>query len=191
MRVDSDKLPDHNVTGVDYADRGHFRYRGHLIDIHAHVVLTRATDPPKWSTKRRTWGNRRSSRVHAGATADFGVLRTYSMCLPEDIPILRERFGEQIAFNGPIQKKLDEPDEAAYKLLDQYLEQEVEIIKFWAAPRGRDRGLFVDTPWRIEAGTPAQAAGVRIVMVHGLTRTTGFALCTRIRQSTAPRRINI
>src|SRR5262249_25953876 len=31
---------------------------------------------------------------------------------------------------------------------------------------GRERGLFVDAPWRIEAARRARAAGVRIVMVH-------------------------
>ena len=57
----------------------------------------------------------------------------------------------RIGFNGPIAKKLEEPEDVAYRLLDRFLELGVEIIKFWAAPRGRDRGLFVDAPWRIEA----------------------------------------
>src|SRR5207244_6715489 len=60
----------------------------------------------------------------------------------------------------------DEPDAAAYQLLDRFLEQGVKIIKFWSAPRGRERGLFVDAPWRIEAARRARAAGVRVVMVH-------------------------
>src|SRR5439155_20953518 len=65
-----------------------------------------------------------------------------------------------------IQKKPDEPEEVAQRLVERYLELGVEIIKFWAAPRGRDRGLLVDTPWRIDAVRRARAAGVRIVMVH-------------------------
>jgi predicted TIM-barrel fold metal-dependent hydrolase len=98
---------------------------------------------------------------------EFGVGRVYSMCLPDDIPPLRERLGDRIGFNGPISKKsADEPDDAAYRLLDRYLELGVEIIKFWAAPRGRERGLFVDAPWRVEAVRRARAAGVRIFMVH-------------------------
>src|SRR4029077_7715804 len=74
--------------------------------------------------------------------------------------------GPRLAFNGSISKKLDEPDEAAYRLLDRFLELGVRIIKFWAAPRGRDRGLIVDAPWRIEAARRARAAGVRVFMVH-------------------------
>src|SRR5206468_4557131 len=90
-----------------------------------------------------------------------------SMCLPEDIPALRARLGDQLLFNGPIRKrKRDEPDDEAYRLLDRFLEQGISIIKFWAAPRGRDRGLFVDAPWRIEAARRARAAGLRVIMVH-------------------------
>ena len=75
---------------------------------------------------------------------------------------LRRRIG----FNGSIAKKLDEPEDAAYRLLDRFLAQGVGLIKFWSAPRGRDRGLFVDAPWRIEAARRARAAGVRVIMVH-------------------------
>ena len=85
----------------------------------------------------------------------------------DDIPVLRERLGDRLRFNGMINKKTaDEPDEAAYRALDQFLREGVEIIKFWAAPRGRDRGLTVDAPWRIECARRAVAAGIRIFMVH-------------------------
>src|SRR5205085_186886 len=68
---------------------------------------------------------------------------------------------------GPVSRtSLDEPEEAIFRRLERYLAEGVEMIKFWAAPRGRDRGLFVDAPWRIEAAKRARAAGVRIVMVH-------------------------
>jgi hypothetical protein len=97
---------------------------------------------------------------------EFGIVRTYSMCPPKDIRPLRDRLGHRIGFIGPILKKLDEPDDVAYQLLDQFLEQGVELLKFWAAPRGRDRGLFVDTPWRIEVARRARAACIRIIMVH-------------------------
>jgi hypothetical protein len=97
----------------------------------------------------------------------FGITQTVSMCPPEDIPLLRARFGSCLEFNGSIGKKtLDEADDEAYRTLDQFLELGVKIIKFWAAPRGRERGLFVDAPWRIEAARRARAAGIRLLMVH-------------------------
>jgi predicted TIM-barrel fold metal-dependent hydrolase len=159
---------EHNVTGLDYSGRRHLRYTGPpLIDIHAHVMLTRPTDPPKGPPVGTGPGaSSDQAATMLEVAAEFGIARTYSMCPPDDIPVLRERFGERLGFNGSIVKKPEEPDEAAYQLLDRFLELGVEIIKFWAAPRGRERGLYVDAPWRVEAVRRARAAGVRVVMVH-------------------------
>jgi hypothetical protein len=160
--------PEHNVTNQDYSDRRHFRYHGPLIDAHAHVMRIRPTDPPSGVPP----GSGPGATLDQAATmletaAQLGIVRTYSMCPPDDIEPLRDRFGERIAFNGPISKKtIDEPDDGAYRLLDRYLELGVAMIKFWSAPRGRDRGLHIDAPWRIEAAKRARAAGVRVVMVH-------------------------
>ena len=114
----------------------------------------------------QTDGNTDQAAVMLDVARSFGVKRIYSMCPPEDIPPLRERFGSMLGFNGPIAKKLEEPDEVAAALLERFLDLGVEIIKFWSAPRGRDRGLFVDAPWRIAAARRRRAAGVRVIMVH-------------------------
>ena len=154
--------PEHNVTGLDFADRRHLRYVGPIIDAHAHVTRTRpadSKDDSKWAIG--------DAETMLAVAAEFGVVQTYSMCPPEDIPALRARFGDRLRFNGPINKMTaDAPDDDAYRLLDRFLEQGVDLLKFWAAPRGRERGLFVDAPWRIEAARRARAAGVRVVMVH-------------------------
>jgi hypothetical protein len=168
MSATANVLPEHNVTGIDYAERSHLRYAGPLIDIHAHVLQTRPDDsangPPKGSGPGASIAQA-ETMLEVGA--EFGIKRTISMCFADDIPPLRERFGDRLGFNGSIAKKsLDEPDENAYWLLDRFLELGVEIIKFWSAPRGRERGLYVDAPWRIEAARRARAAGVRIIMVH-------------------------
>jgi hypothetical protein len=122
--------PEHNVTGVDFTDRLHFRYAGPLIDIHAHVMQTRPSDPPSGPPPSAGPG---ASLTQAGVMLEvgrgFGVVRTYSMCFPDDIPPLRERFGRLLGFNGSISKKPDEPDDVAYRLLDRYLELGVEMIK--------------------------------------------------------------
>jgi hypothetical protein len=160
--------PEYNVTGQDYAHRSHFRYAGPLIiDVHAHVMLTRPGDP----TNGPPVGTGPGASIQQAETmlevaGDFGITRTYSMCLPDDILPLRERFGDRLGFNGSIAKKLDEPDDAAYRLLDRFLELGVSMLKFWSAPRGRERGLFVDAPWRIESARRARAAGIGVIMVH-------------------------
>jgi hypothetical protein len=164
----STAAPEHNQTGVDFADRRPFTYTGSLIDVHAHVMQTRPGDPKNGPPLGSGPGaSLEQAETMLDVGRDFGVVRTYSMCPPDDIPPLRERFGDRIGFNGYIsKKKLDDPDDEAYRLLDRFLELGVEIIKFWSAPRGFDRGLYVDAPWRIEAARRARAAGVRVVMVH-------------------------
>jgi hypothetical protein len=160
--------PEHNLTGIDYADRRHFRFTGPaLIDIHAHVLQTRPGDP-KNGPPLGTGPGASLDQVDTmlSVAREFGVARTYSMCPPDDIVPLRERFGSQLGFNGSIAKKPEEPDDVAYRLLDRFLDLGVEMLKFWSAPRGRERGLFVDAPWRIETARRARAAGIRIIMVH-------------------------
>jgi hypothetical protein len=155
--------PEHNVTGLDYGQRHHLRYGGPpLIDAHAHVTRTR----PPGAADNAPADRLDQAEIMLAVAEEFGVSRIFSMCPPEDVPPLRERFGPRLGFNGPISKKLDEPDDAAYRLLDRFLEQGVSLLKFWGAPRGRDRGLFLDAPWRIEAARRARAAGIRTIMVH-------------------------
>jgi predicted TIM-barrel fold metal-dependent hydrolase len=161
--------PEHNVTGLDFAERGHLRYAGPpLIDIHSHVMLTQPSDQP--NQPPGPLGPEASiaqAETMLKVAQEFNVGRIYTMCPVDHIAPLRARFGERLRFNGSIaKKKIDSPDEDAYRLLDKFLEAGVEIIKFWAAPRGRERGLIVDAPWRVEAARRARAAGIRIVMVH-------------------------
>jgi Amidohydrolase len=160
--------PEYNVTGIDYADRAHFRYHGPIIDTHAHVLQTRPDDPPNAPPKGTGPGaSLAQAELMLSVAEEFGITQTVTMCFPDDLVPLRERFGKRIQFNAMMNKmKLDEPDDEVYRRLDQYLEQGAVMLKFWAAPRGRDRGLFVDAPWRIECARRARAAGVRIIMVH-------------------------
>jgi len=160
--------PEHNITALDYGDRRHLHYAGRLLDMHAHVTVTRPGDPAQGPPLGSGPGaSIAQAETMLDVAAEFGIVQTVTMCPPDDIPALRERFGDRLLFNGPIQKKSREsPDEEAYQLLDRYLALGVKIIKFWSAPRGRDRGLFVDAPWRIESVKRATAAGVRIFMVH-------------------------
>jgi predicted TIM-barrel fold metal-dependent hydrolase len=156
--------PEHNVTGLDFSDRRHFRYSGPpLIDVHAHATRTAPAGtpdapPPAFDLHQ--------AEIMFDVAQEFGIGRIVSMCPPDDIPPLRERFGDRITFNGSISKKLDEPEEVAYRLLDRFLELGIKAVKLWGAPRGRDRGLIVDAPWRIEAVRRARDAGIRVFMVH-------------------------
>ncbi len=163
--MNNNPSPDFNVTGQDFNRREHFRYSGpSIVDIHSHVTLTKPEE--KSVGGNGISGSSNAAALMLSSAVEFGIGRTYSMCPPQDVMPLRERFGKAIAFNGPISKKLDEPDDAAYRNLELFLEAGVEIVKLWAAPRGRDRGLLLDTPWRIEALKRAQSAGIHVVMAH-------------------------
>src|SRR4051812_42358382 len=162
------KPPEHNVTGHDYSRREHFTYVGPpIIDFHAHVTMTSPED--KSGGPAGGWGEKGSSDSAAmmlEVAEEFGINLTVSMCPPQDIAPLRARLGDRILFNGMINKKPDEPDDAAYRNLDQFLEAGIKVVKLWSAPRGRGRGLLVDAPGGIEPLRRAYKAGVGIVMAH-------------------------
>jgi predicted TIM-barrel fold metal-dependent hydrolase len=165
---DAPKPPESNVTGHDYSQRGHLRYQATpIIDFHAHVTMTAPSDKPDGPAGGTgAEGTTEGAETMLALGREFGVTQTLTMCPAQDIAPLRAKFGDALLFNGMINKKPDEPDEVALRLLDSFLEGGVHAIKLWAAPRGRERGLTVDAPWRVACLREAAKAGVRIVMVH-------------------------
>ncbi|MSU79939.1 MAG: hypothetical protein EXS16_17845 [Gemmataceae bacterium] len=160
--------PEYNVTGINYADRAHLEYHGTIIDFHAHVMVTRPGDPPTGPPLGSGPGaSLDQAELMLDVAADFGITQTVTMCPLDDIQPLRDRLGDRLVFNAMINKRnIEESDDDVYRMMDQYYEFGVKVVKLWSAPRGRDRGLIIDAPWRIEAVQRARAAGVRLVMVH-------------------------
>lgn len=159
--------PEYNVTGQDYADRRHLCYHGPLIDIHSHVTMTAPSDTaagPAGGAGPAGSPDQAARMLDIAAT--FGVVRTYTMCPPQDIAPLRAALGDRLGFNAMLSKKPDDPDDAALRQADAFLEAGIDIVKLWAAPRGRDRGLTLDAPWRLAALRRVIDAGMRVVMVH-------------------------
>ncbi|MSQ94084.1 MAG: hypothetical protein EXR98_05955 [Gemmataceae bacterium] len=168
--------PEFNVTGIDYAERRHLRYTGPIIDFHAHVMVTRPGDPPTGPpTGKGPGATIEQADAMLDVGQDFGVMQTLTMCPPDDVAPLRERFGHRLEFNAMINKRTaNESDDEAFRNLERFLELGVKVVKLWSAPRGRERGLFIDAPWRIEALKRARSAGVRLVMVHVADPDTWF-----------------
>ena len=93
--------PEFNVTGLDYGQRGHLRYGGPIIDVHSHVMRTRPGDPKDGPPVSSPEGTVTQAETMLEVAAEFGIVRTYSMCPAEDIPPLRERFGERLPSTAP------------------------------------------------------------------------------------------
>ena len=85
---------EHNVTGQDYGERGHLSYAGEIVDIHTHVMVTRPGDPKSGPPLGKGPGaSTDQAEMMLDAAREFGITQTWTMCLPDDIPLLRERFG--------------------------------------------------------------------------------------------------
>jgi hypothetical protein len=64
MKSDGPDLAEHNVTGVNYADRRHFCYAGPLIDVHA------TSCKPTWPVRLRGLLPARAGRQHRSGGID-------------------------------------------------------------------------------------------------------------------------
>jgi hypothetical protein len=104
---------DHNLHGQDYQNRAHLRYQnGGLIDVHAHLHLM------KGKLETETF----QAELLVNVALEFGVRCLWTMSPSDHIVRLKERFGDLLIFNGYIDKATQEPDDAVYRRLDQYLE---------------------------------------------------------------------
>ncbi len=160
--------PEYNMTGIDYANRNHFVSLDFpVIDIHSHVTMTSPSD----SAQGPAGGSGlKGSTEHAEKmlriAEEFGITKTISMCPIDDVEPLKATLGRKIGFNAMINKKPEESEIDVLKNLDRFLESGIVMVKLWSAPRGRERGFFVNAPWRKTALKHAFANGIRSVMVH-------------------------
>lgn len=160
-------LPEHNLTGQSWR-KDQLTFVGPpIVDFHAHVTMTRPDDKAQGPAGGAgAEGSSDQAALMLEVAEEYGIGLTLSMCPPQDIAPLRERLGDRLLFNAMINKKPEEPEDEAYRQLDIFLELGIKVVKLWSAPRGRERGLVVDAPWRIESLKRARAAEVRVVMVH-------------------------
>jgi predicted TIM-barrel fold metal-dependent hydrolase len=166
--MNPEALIEHNTTGIDYSDRAHLdsKWRG-IIDFHSHVTMTAPSDKTEGPAGGAgAEGSTESAASMLRVASTFGVETIVTMCPSQDIAPLRKAFGNRLRFNAMVIKKPDESDESSFTEFGRFLEAGVDIVKLWAAPRGRDRGLLLDQPWRRAILNEARRAGIRMVMVH-------------------------
>ncbi len=150
---------DANRLGLDYrAEAGRFGYTGPIIDIHTHI------------------GTLDAARLYFEIAELFGVTKTVSMTKLENIDAITDEYGppgDRIEFIAvPNYEAAREPGTFTTDWLhriEKFREKGCRIIKFWAAPRGRDlhdEAFLMDSPLRKESIRLAYDLGYRIFMTH-------------------------
>jgi amidohydrolase family protein len=152
-------INDANRLGLDYrAEAEGFGYAGPIIDIHTHI------------------GTVDAARLYFEIADLFGVTKTVSMTKLENIDAITDEFGpmgERIEFIAvPNYEAAHEPGtfttDWLYRM-EKFREKGCRIVKFWAAPRGRDlhaEAFHMDSPTRRESIKLAYDLGYRIFMTH-------------------------
>ncbi|MBI1304818.1 MAG: amidohydrolase family protein [Phycisphaera sp.] len=158
-----------NRLGLDYgAEATRLPQLGYgIIDVHAHINGLEA------------------SALWAPIARAYGVERTYSMSRVEDIPALRERFGdalEFIAFPDFMHPDRREGHGDGYlRRIERYREHGVRIVKFWNAPRITELAAEAGDPRLFDLGEPARLEQMKLAerlgmmcMVHVADPDTWF-----------------
>jgi len=159
-----------NRLGLDYrAESGRMPRLGFgIVDIHAHINGAEAS---------AIWGP---------IARSYGVEKTFSMTRLEDVPLMRERFGDAIEFitipdwHHPDKRHGHGTDYLAR--IERYRELGTKIVKFWNAPRFIDFGieagdrdlLALDGAMRLEQMRLAERLGM-VCMTHVADPDTWFA----------------
>ncbi len=149
-------INDANRLGLDYrAEAGRFSYSGPIIDAHTHI------------------GTVEAARLYFQIADLYGVKRAVSMTKLENIDAINAEFGDRIEYIAvPNYEASEEPGtfttDWIYRM-EKFRERGCRIIKFWAAPRGRDLhpdAFHLDSPVRRESIRHAYDLGYRMFMTH-------------------------
>ena len=154
-----------NTLGLDYrALAADLPYRGPIIDCHTHV------------------GTPKAATLFLEVAELFGVERVYTMTGLDNARRLHPDFGDRIQFICvPDYEKRDKVGTFTTQWLKDIehfrAEFDSRVIKFWAAPRGRDVGdespdpraaeaMRLDSPLRKQGMRLAYDLGYRVFMTH-------------------------
>ncbi len=154
-----------NTLGLDYRKlAAALPYRGPILDCHTHIGSPRAAD------------------LYLQVADTFGIDRTWTMTGLDSARVLHPRYGDRIEFICvPDYLKRDEVGTFTTRWLKDIEAFRAEfgsrVIKFWAAPRGRDMSdqsadaeasaaMRLDSPIRRRGMKLAYDLGYRVFMTH-------------------------
>ncbi len=158
-------INDANRLGLDYrAEAERFAYTGPIFDIHTHINTVEA------------------ARLYFEVADLFNVRGCLSMTKLENCDAIDAEFRDRIEYIAvPNYEARDEPGTFTtdwLKRMEKFRERGCRIIKFWAAPRGRDLhadAFHLDSPTRRESIKYAYDLGYRMFMTHVGDPDTWFA----------------
>jgi hypothetical protein len=159
-----------NRLGLDYAALASTMPAppGGIIDVHAHINGPAAAE------------------VYGRAARLYGVRRVYSMTQLEQVEAVRGVLGDMVRFIAvPSYTAADRRHHHGPGFIERiraFHELGARVVKFWAAPRGREYGreagdpglLHLDAPMRIAAMETAASLGM-VFMAHVADPDTWFA----------------
>lgn len=156
-------IHDANRLGLDYrAEAAKFAYDGPILDVHTHLNSVA------------------SAELYFEAADLFNVRKAWSMSQLEVVDDLTAALGDRIAFIAvPNYLKRQEADTFStdfMRRIEGFAEKGCRMVKFWAAPRGRDfsNDLRLDAPIRPAMIKLARSLGM-IFMTHVADPDTWFA----------------
>ncbi|MHC5113693.1 MAG: amidohydrolase family protein [Planctomycetota bacterium] len=159
-----------NRLGIDYAagatELG--APPANIIDVHAHL------------------GGEEAIAIYRDIAQLFGVTMTYSMSPLEELPMIRDAMEGRVRFNAVPNYWAEENrqyhmGDGYVDRIEQYHALGARMVKFWAAPRGRDYAeefgdpefMRLDAPHRIRAMEAARDLGM-LFMTHVSDPDTWF-----------------
>lgn len=154
-----------NRFGVDYAieAKAFPRLAYPIIDVHSHINGANA------------------AKVYQKAAELYGIGLTYSMTQMEDVPLMRDLFGDRIRFiavprwNGPPDQKKHDMGAGYIKRIEQYHALGCRIVKFWAAPRSIDIAKTIGDPGYMRLDSPSRLGIMQAAHDLGMVFMTHIA----------------
>lgn len=162
-------MKSYNLTGLNFREEAtkFERLPYPIIDFHAHI------------------NGKEAARIYREVAELYGVKKVFSMSPVEAADDLRESLGDMLELIAFPKFRGDDPSDdhgdGYLPRMKQYYDQGARIVKFWAAPRGKDFAEELGAPGCLDLETPARERGMALacelgmaIMVHIADPDTWF-----------------
>jgi predicted TIM-barrel fold metal-dependent hydrolase len=132
-----------------------------IIDVHSHI------------------GGAKAAAIFKRAADLYGVERIYSMTHIEQLPAMRDIFGERMRFIAVPDYRAEDKRHSLgrgyIERIEKYAAAGVKIAKFWAAPRATDYAIEMGDPTFMKLDHPVRIEAMEAARGHGMIFMTHIA----------------